>query len=105
MNEMVERVKRGIADGPVPHNRFNFRALMSACCVIVDGPSVVADLPRAADFLLEAIARAAIAAMREPSDAMRAAGERAALADGAHDCEVPMADVWRAMIDAALRDA
>jgi hypothetical protein len=38
-----------------------------------------------------------------PTDAMIARGEREALRDGAHDCEVPMADVWCAMMDEARR--
>jgi len=45
---------------------------------------------------------AAIAELREPSAAMAAAGKNASLAEGAHDCEVPMSDVWRAMVDALL---
>lgn len=35
---------------------------------------------------------------REPTEAMTARGEEEALRDGAHDCEVSMADVYRAMI-------
>ena len=46
-------------------------------------------------------ARAVLTVMREPTEAMLEAGKRAALAKGAHDCEVPMSDVYQAMIDAA----
>jgi hypothetical protein len=53
---------------------------------------------------LEELVRKIIAAMREPTDAMGVAGHKKAKSDGAHDCEVPMTDVWRAMIDAALAD-
>lgn len=49
------------------------------------------------------IARSAIEAMREPTAEMAKQGNGKALDDGAHDCEVPMADVYRAMIDAALK--
>lgn len=35
---------------------------------------------------------------------MAGAGKNAAHAEGAHDCEVPMDDVYRAMIDAALKE-
>lgn len=48
------------------------------------------------------MACAAIEAMREPTEAMAEAGEEMARSDGAHDCEVHMADVYAAMIDAAL---
>lgn len=49
-------------------------------------------------------AYAAIVATREPTVAMSKAGDLAARGQGAHDCEVPMSDVWRAMVDAALRE-
>ncbi len=42
--------------------------------------------------------------MREPTEAMAKAGDEASLADGAHDCEVPIAHVYRAMIGAALAE-
>jgi hypothetical protein len=48
-------------------------------------------------------ARAALVAMREPTEGMKTIGDRASLRYGAHDCEVPMSDVWRAMIDEALK--
>jgi hypothetical protein len=51
----------------------------------------------------EAVARAVIAAMREPTEAMVTRGERESIRDGAHDCEVPMSDIWRAMSDDALK--
>ena len=50
-------------------------------------------------------ARAALAALREPTEAMSKAGDRAALAEGAHDCEVRMSAVWRAMIATALGES
>ncbi len=56
---------------------------------------------RSRNELYEA-AYSALAAMREPTEKMTAVGERASLRDGAHDCEVRMSDVYRAMIDAAL---
>ncbi len=48
-------------------------------------------------------ARAAIAAMREPSEAMLRAGKRAMGSYGAHDCEVPASEIWKTMIDEALK--
>ena len=38
---------------------------------------------------------------KEPTPAMAAEGKKASLAEGAHDCEVPMTDVYRAMLAAA----
>lgn len=46
------------------------------------------------------VARAAIAAMRTPSEAMEVAGVRA----HTDDLDVMIETVWQAMIDAALRD-
>lgn len=104
MNEMISRVSSAIADAAVPHNRFTFRDLIRACCVYADGPIALTMEPRGTEFMLEEIARLAIAAMREPTEAMGQAGERAMGAEGAHDCEVREADIYRAMIDAALAD-
>jgi hypothetical protein len=50
------------------------------------------------------LALVAIAVMREPTEAMAEAGDLAARAEGAHDCEVPMSDVWKSMIDAGLAE-
>lgn len=50
-------------------------------------------------FLLEQ-ARAAIAAMREPTDAMVAEGHAVYAADP----RLALHDLWRAMVDAALTD-
>ena len=73
MSDMVERV--GAAIYGAAHDDFG----------------VEVTLPR---LVCDQIARAAIAAMREPTEAMVAAGE------GAQTLEVP--DVWRTMIDKAL---
>jgi hypothetical protein len=86
MNEMIERVARAISSH-VP-------GCAGATCVFTPITECVCGR----------IARAAIAAMREPAAAMAEAGKLAAYAEGAHDCEVAMSDVWRAMIDAALED-
>lgn len=52
---------------------------------------------------LRGVARVVIEAMREPTKAMVLAGDEAGISDGAHDCEVPMADIYRAMLDEALK--
>jgi hypothetical protein len=74
MSEVVERVKRVLA-----------------ACRDVSSTGVAE------------IARVSIAAMRKPTEAMEDAGRRAMLSYGAHDCEVSPADIWRAMIDEALK--
>jgi hypothetical protein len=94
MDEMVERVARAIL----------------AAAGQANSPSIQNDLdhPATASMYAKRYARAAITAMREPTVAMRQAGDVAQMAtDGidagfqiAMDSGVP----WRAMIDAALRD-
>lgn len=48
-------------------------------------------------------AKSAIAIMREPTQAMERAGKITMMSQGAHDCEVPISDIYGAMIDAALQ--
>lgn len=52
-----------------------------------------------------ALARAAIAAMREPTEAMKAAGGFAYMERGGMNARDGSDDIWRAMIDAALKQA
>lgn len=93
MSEMVERVARGLAE--VAAKRFQER-----------GPSTFAEafpggVPEYVEWrhhLYVDDARAAIAAMREPTEGMCEAG------DNAVNCSVTEASsYWRAMIDAATR--
>jgi len=48
------------------------------------------------------LARAAIAAMREPTEEMVRAGEKEFIASDVACCMEPAEDCWQAMIDAAL---
>jgi hypothetical protein len=91
MNEMIERVARALAvsrgvDPDRPHAIGRDGVLQLMWDLYVPD------------------AKFAVSAMREPTEGMAAAGELAARAEGAHDCEVEMSDVYRAMIDAALED-
>lgn len=91
--EMVERVARRICElyGEEPDK------LLPA----ISGREWLSPTqPRWRSYTPQAIA--AIEVMRKPTEAMSEAGDLAARAEGAHDCEIPMSDVWRAMIDAAL---
>lgn len=89
MNEMVERVARaflaavssGGGDAYVESHAVDLTNVM------IDGQIDIA-----------AGMAAAIAALREPTDAMRNA------ASFDREDPDPMGDIWRAMIDAALRD-
>ncbi len=86
MNEMVGRVVQAMADNLKARDNVRARQELTGVTIDVD---------------LEALARAAIAAMREPSKAMLSTGWQ----HTAHPCwEADVADTWRAMIDAALAD-
>jgi hypothetical protein len=54
------------------------------------------------NFNGSALARAAIAAMREPTEKMVRAGEKEFIASDVACCMEPAEDCWQAMIDAAL---
>lgn len=96
MSEMVERVARAIcATRCVRAQVFNECCLDETTRLIGPCKANMAQL-----LLLGPIqtARAAIAAMREPTDAMcRAGNSKAFITDGSTE------DVWQAMIDAALK--
>lgn len=108
MNEIIERTKQAIADILVPHKGFNVRSLISACFVVADGPIAIPTLARVTDLFLEAIAYAAIAAMREPTEAMVQAARQIPsslylpMNEDLNVSNVP--EVYKRMIDAALAD-
>jgi hypothetical protein len=80
MNEMIERVARAIADNLYSADPYD---------------EMVKD--RRANYRIQSVARAAIAAMREPTEAMSQAG-------GGEQGDPFMANVvWRRMIDEAKR--
>ena len=84
MNEMVERVAQAIQDKLIAD----------------DEPLAYWTMPARSCFPgyldLKKLAEAAIAAMREPTQAMENAGND-------YDCTPLAVDVWRDMIDAALK--
>mgnify|MGYP000922428315 CR=1 FL=1 len=84
--ERVERVKRAIMAASVPHTNETTRSLGYYASVGID--ALKHDHDRF-DTLVDLAARAAIEAMREPTEAMESAAWGSC-------------DVWRAMIDAAL---
>ncbi len=88
MSEKVDQVKKAVGEVLTRDRR--------GMCLLI-----------ASDEELEEIARAAIAAMREPTETMRAAVEADRdIQNGLDDCnkhDIPY-DAWRLMIDAALKD-
>ncbi|WP_333900838.1 hypothetical protein [Agrobacterium pusense] len=98
MSEMIERVARAIAENP-PYQRTEYRE---------NGPVIVRDFERTA--------RAAIEAMRVPTEAQLEAAEEIvvgyddfACGDGNIYLGIPgypqkASDVWSALIDAALKE-
>ncbi|MEJ1176084.1 hypothetical protein WA845_17685 [Agrobacterium sp. CMT1] len=98
MSEMIERVARAIASTP-PNERTEYRD---------SGPVIVRDFERTA--------RAAIEAMREPTEAQLEAAEEIvvgfddfACGDGNIYLGIPgypqkARDVWAALVDAALKE-
>jgi len=102
MISMVERVARAIEDVVAPSVRYfgdNVAArVRSTGDILYEGRSEE-EATRIADaWFMQARARAAIEAMREPTEAM--------LSDGLaiHDWDHGLADVYTAMIDAALAE-
>lgn len=92
MSEMVERVSRAV-----------LQAISEAGGLICMSAATWDEVsPEFRGGVLLAMARAAIAAMREPTMEMRRAGEKMSLSEGAHDCEVRSWVIYVAMIDAAL---
>ena len=93
MGEMVERVAEAIWEARVADS-----SPISGC----PSPTAWASLPSIIKDVLTSQARAAIAAMREPTEAMVQIGYAAS---NAHD-HMPddIRSAWSAMIDAALAD-
>jgi hypothetical protein len=101
MSEMVDRVAYAMGTYMVEEMADGTFAIMNGYRdTIVRADLTAADEPL--DLCDDMNARAAIAAMREPTDTMAAAGEAAMGREGAHDCEVAAHDIYQAMIDAAL---
>lgn len=103
--EMVERIAQALGDSFVPSNPYRLRDLFIWSLSTCNGPTTKEDRvwrEHTINKWLREFATIMITNMREPTDQMIRSGDAAALSDGAHDCEVPMADVYRAMVDAAL---
>jgi hypothetical protein len=97
MNEIIERVAQAIRTG---RNCGTATEPLTVPCPFCSwGPDDLT--PSFEETGCVWLARAAIAAMREPSKAMLSTGWQ----HTAHPCwEADVADTWRAMIDAALAD-
>ncbi len=92
MSEMIERIARAMWEA-----REDIEAVDSPnrCTFEADNPEIIA------------MARAAIEAMREPTEAMIENNEidhiTLRCARAIHSSELPCADIWRAMINEALK--
>lgn len=106
MTEIVEKAAMALhlhdADKPRPFDTLGYRQIMYG-----DGPAVWDNLAEPAKDIFRAQALAAIEAMREPTEAQLKAGDGADWASDFDpsdpDSESRTGNVYRAMIDAALK--
>lgn len=102
MSEMVELAARALWD--CSQKRFFARSAPSLNPEMAPWEHLVEVAPFTADEFRQS-ARAAISAMREPTEGMLAAANALATPSEAWgDYHAPLEKVWQAMIDAALRE-
>lgn len=94
MNEMVERVAAAIKSALQAHGETEY---------VGEKPRLLNKTELQGDFDLHEVARAAIKAIREPTDAMREAGARPPFGEPGLSRDAST-EVWQDMIDEALRD-
>jgi len=100
MSEMVERVARALLDAPLDNDKVEpetVRCMLESCYASQIDYGVSESAKEHVVEIGRIAARAAIEAMREPTEAMLEAGDTAMTRN--HDTSE---DAWPAMIDAAL---
>ena len=102
MSEMVERVARALAEASGFDSETLVLPFRGPQPVTGDGYMLSRDpVPLWTHYCGKALA--AIKAMAYMTPEMLDAGQAAMAAEGAHDCEVPVSEIYMAVIDGALK--